>query len=368
MKVLPITLVLGAVVGALTPPVLAAAADGERIEFSTPKEKGPVRPLTGSETGDRRLNFERRESGAVESQLPAGSVLPAPDDVNRTRLLLRLIERSAGRGGGDDLNGSGLSLGDAADGNLGATDFGGIDDILDRASSRREGRDSSGERSDGLGDSRRDRAPTVGRDVGSASAFGAQDNRSGIESSGGVGERGEAAFLPGMEPPSLLGEDTSRRDVRFDNMFDTSRSGRGGAMMGRDREAALRYRAERLEVRQRLLGISPGGMAGSGAASADPRLGFGQNPPAAGLAGMSGARSLGALPSSAPKGPGGGSELGALDQSMALPGASSVFDLGLGTGRGASVFDRSTPAGLPAPKPMELFQRKHDSRIPMRGF
>jgi hypothetical protein len=363
------------ILAGMTGEVLAAAKPGgDRIEFSAPKESGSVRPLTGTDTSDRRFSFERRESSPVDSQMPAGAVLPAPEDVNRTRLLLQLIERRAG-GAPDDLSGSGLSLGDATAGDLGGGL--GIEDILERSSRRGEG----GRRGldSGAGDGGRDASGGKDRerDGGRLPGSLGQDNRDfpardGVGTISG-GDRRDTSFLPGLDGLGSSRDDTLRTSGRYDNFLEPGRAYSRG-VGSRDRDDAARYRAERFEVRQRLLGIAPsqgvvggtttglgglsGGLSGNRGAGGPPGPGSG------------GARTVGEMmgggrPStSAPS----GLEPGAMDASFALPSARGGFDLGLGqAANGKSVLDRVTPS-TPAPKPMELFQRKHDSRIPTRGF
>ncbi|MDO8348892.1 MAG: hypothetical protein Q7T30_01555 [Planctomycetota bacterium] len=343
--------------------VLAAAKPaGDEIQFTAPRESGAVRPLTGSEGRDRRFSFERRESGSVDSQLPAGAALPAPDEVNRARLLQQLIERRAGRGRED------LGMGDSSSGDPSMDEASGglmgIDDLFERPTGRREGGEGGegGERvGESGGEGRRDRN---GERVDGP---GSRDD--GEETSPTEAEIRDAPFLPGMDGPSVSGRNPSQMGGRSDNFFETGRLLSRGSL-ARDKEEANRYKAERLEFRQRLLGITPGSAGISPGFSTDLKSGAGGilNVPGSAIPGPGGPRTGGGESLSSRFGaiPGAGGA-GAVPDRLALPGRGSGLDLGIGQGAGRSLVDRVAPT-TPALRPMELFQRKHDSRIPTRGF
>lgn len=373
----------------LLPAAVGLAADqgrapGEKIEFTQPPEAGPVRPLQGFESDTRRFGLDRRET-SVNSQLPGGTPLPAPDDVNRLRLLQQLIERRSGISTGlsGDQGPSGVSLDDPEGRGRRGGAFG-IEDLFDRSplggerrdrdAGSRGGQDRSREDSQ-LNDREGDRERSVLDNRNSSASDLSTRNESGRGQM--PRDRREEGFLPSMDNGVLVGRDEGRNDRagRGESFLDPGGIlNRRGASRDLDDSATAR-RNQRAEEWNKLLGRSSttvdrtgaaGGVVGTGGA-----LGKGV-PGAAAIPGMSvpgGGPSRNAMEMVGARAPEGipGDATSALEQPLMGTGRLGAFDLGLGRNAGRSTSGQAGAAAS-APRPMELFRQKHDSSIPSRGF
>lgn len=369
----------------------AAAADrarnaGEKIEFTAPSEVGPVRPLQGFEMDNRRFGLGRGDSDSVASQLPPGSPLPAPEDVNRLRLLQQMFERRLGISSGltGDPGSTAVSLDDPDGLGSRATGTGmGIDDLFERSSSARDRRGSdsglgSFDRSseDGMDRRREDswsRANDNGDGREAAEIGGRRDFRRGDEATRTGRDEG---FLPTWDNRGLLGRDQgSGRSGRTEGFLDSgSVLNRRGSMRDLD-DAASARRAQRLEEWNRLLGRSnPGpertGVGGAVGASPSGRPGNGvTSVPGTAVPGAGPSRS--ALDTMGPRGPEASVPSSATTADLPVGGLARPAGLDLGLGRGSARSSANgTGLGVSSGqvRPMELFRQKHDNQIPMRGF
>lgn len=348
-----LTLVCGAV---------QASAQGEKIEFTTPAEAAPVKPLTERDLGERRFNFQRRDLGP-QNDIPAGAGLPAPDQVNQTRALQELIERGAllrGDGSGDD-----ALTGDDPLRPRGSETAMGIDDLFERQDRNRsdydtEDRESATFRYDDRSPSdRTDRDSRIRRD---ADRDGSRD-RDNLE---GNDDR-DSSFLPSLN--LRMGEaNGSRRDNREggrDAFLDFNRTGPRNYLDDPDR-AAAKAQSQSMESFRRLFNtglpnasrsvnatIRNGGPAVAGAPNPADRLNGGAN---GSISDALGSRDAGLA--STPEAVG-------ASRALALPLRPVEVDLAV-TRNPIRPNDRTEPA--PALKPMQLFQQKHDTRIPSRVF
>jgi hypothetical protein len=358
---------------------------GEKIEFTPPPEAGPVRPLQGFETEARRFGVDRRET-SVNAQLPGGTPLPAPDDVNRLRLLQQLLDRRSGMSAGlpGDQGPAGVSLDDPEGrGMRGGTS--GIEDLFDRNAfgGERRNRDAGGRSAQDR--AREDSQP---KDVEGDRERSVLDNRSSSATDGtgqnlqGRGQlsrerRGDDSFLPSLDNGVLEGRDEGRNDRagRGESFLDPGGIlNRRGASRDLDDSAAAR-RNQRAEEWNKLLGRTSttpdrGGVSG-GAFGAGGLLGKGV-PGATAVPGMAvpgGGPSRNALEMVGARAPEGipGDATSAVEQPLVGTSRLGAFDLGLGRTPGRSSSGQAGSA-TSTPRAMELFRQKHDSSIPTRGF
>lgn len=339
---------------------------GRQVEFSPPGAGTmPVKPLTERDIGARSFNFQTRDASAPPDMSPV-TMLPAADQVNQSRILLELLERNGAFSGG---------LWDGDEEDRGQRTEVGIDDLF--APSARRADDPTSRR-----DSDRDRRnPGTDRDSAGRDTRDNLDGRSGSADSrpGTLGDNRDAMsqtglsdtrFLPAMDL-QRIGMDSLERDRRpgADNLLDPDRS-RGLRSSGfgfRDSDEE-RARTARMESFRSLLGGS------SGITSWQPgnvlTPGVGGNPTIGaapgGFLGIPGRGPLGASELS------GGSpvprpedSLGA-SRSLQLPGRG--LDLGLPSGTPRAGGFGESPNPISTMRPMELFQRKHDARMPARAF
>lgn len=352
----------------------AFAADkkpGDKIEFSPPREGSAARPPGGTGTREPRFNFERRDSGSVDTQLPPSQPLPQPDDVNRARFLQQLIERRSGLST-DDSGRPAVALDDAGPG-AGNEAFG-IDDLFERQAGRRDREGDNRGAMERARDDSRGRDSAAGRSGGrEGDGAGGSEDRSGSGTSGDARlERRDSGFLPSMENGSLVGREPGSTG-RPDGFLEGGRSTGRGSWSSRDRDdLGAARRAQRADEWNKLLGRS--GTAGE-RGSLFNGIGADGRTPGGGLTLVPGL--------SAPGGParnpaetlgsrlGGGAPAAAADstadRSFASPGRSFDFDPGGGRGVGRSLLDQpAAPAATV--RAMDLFQQKHDTRLPSRGF
>ncbi|MCC6234094.1 MAG: hypothetical protein IT580_15730 [Verrucomicrobiales bacterium] len=370
---------------------------GDKILFSSPTESISVKPLTERDLGPRPFSFQRDDLDA-QSQLGSSmSTLPSPDQVNRARVLQELIERSAllySRDGGDSLDVEEDPLRPrSGDADLGLED---VKAMRERPSGRFPGSSDNAEsgtdRQDRTGPGReqgRDRDRDRDRDrlgmrlddmrgVASSAGEGLESGLNGSMDTTGRG--GEDRFLPtfdlsGRDDRRGMGEERRDREGRS----RSSELGRDGSRSEYgNRDSAETRRADGLTSFRSL--ISGGGraseVAAPGARGAVGTLGMGN---------LLGVGAGGSLFGGAPAANRSLSE--ALDARGAtetvvnspvdgLDGArtpvlpSRPVDLGLNVGRDTSSrrMDALRPELAPPPSAMELFQRKHDTRLPGRAF
>lgn len=359
-----------------------AAQRGDKIEFSRPTSPSSVKPMTEQDLGPRGFSFQRRQGNATDD-LAAPPPLPAPDQVNQMRVLQMMIERAAVRSGaslGEDDNSIEATLRSR---NLDASIN--IDDLFEPRPGERRGRNgqpgSALDRDSGDGRGFEDGRWRSGDDP----VNGRNRDRPGTEPR--RSDNDTTPFLPGLDPRA--GERTGylegSRPNRGDNFLRTMTGGRGPGE-GREGDDA-RARDERMESFRRMLrgggissergggsgggsgsGLFPGG--GGGAVSAPGLLGApgtglapgnsGRNGGLEGVNGLPGpAESPGTLPTLVGDGLGGRGAVSLPSRPMDFE-QRSIRQGGRGSGS-----DRSDP---PPPRPMELFQQKHDTRIPSRVF
>lgn len=361
---------------------------GEKIEFSAPRESTTVRPSSGMELPSARSG--RRDTPADGADLITSMPLPPASDVNRLRLLQELLGRRR-QADGTELSlpttGMGMKLNEGLEVDAASTRLG-IDDLFERQRGRlgSEERDNEELRRSGtnpddrLGSDRdRDRDRDWDRDRNDGRGSRDREPKSSRDSgrNGGLSESGqEKRFLP-----QGVGQGDDFRDALVgrgrdgDERFSPGAGERlsGSWLSGpRDRDDLLKSREERMESFRRILGggttvdswLSTAGRVGPGDSSPVPGMLGGPGP------GTGGGRSLGetldARGGAAATGASGGPETG-VDRSFALP--SRPLELNIGAGRTAlGVSDSSAAAPDAVVRPMELFQRKHDTRIPSRGF
>lgn len=339
---------------------------GRAVEFSPPGAGSmPVKPLTERDIGARTFNFQTREGSAPPDMSPV-TMLPAADQVNQTRLLLELIERNGAFQGG---------LWDGDEGEFGDRGPGdpsrmGDDDLFAPSFRREEDGSIRRDADPGRRDTGADRHG-AGRD-NSDSFRGPGGSRSdsqgdGRDSTGAMG-LSDARFLPRMDLQRI--SDTLDRDRRpgADNLLDSDRfrAPRTSGLGFRDSDDE-RARTARMDAFRSLLGgasgvtswqTAPGSAAGvTGIPAAGTPSGI-LGVPGRGLVG--GTDLSGGL-----RGPGDDLPPGA-PRSLDLPGRG--LDLGLpGGGPRAGGLGETLNPG-PSVRPMDLFQRKHDVRMPARVF
>jgi hypothetical protein len=362
---------------------------GDSIEFTQPRETTPVRPTTGGEPPGARFNSSRRDTPADGADLVSSMPLPAPTDVNRLRLLQELLgRRSQSEAFDAGVRGqTGMRFDDGRDMDSLSPRMS-IDDLFERQRGRLgsdetesgDNRRSPGNREDrgGRGERPSDREREFDTSADAESGSGS-DNREG-SGAAKTANRGPAesarnqSFLPdsrageGEFRDSLLG---NRRSVD-DGLAGASEPMTTRFGLGlRDTEDPVRAREERMESFRRILGggttvdswLSPGTRSVLGDAKAGPG--------GVGLPGgaTSGARTLGAALDGRPgAGTAGAGPMvdGSPDRTFAVP--ARPVEMNLGVGRAASSGMDAGAAIAPAMRPMELFQRKHDTRLPSRGF
>lgn len=360
----------------------AGAADKnrqrEKVEFTRPAVVDPTRPSTEEEeTRGNRFRLERRESINEGAAAAAGSALPAPEQVNRSRALQEMLDRQraliSGAGVNPQQPDDPAAIAEIADERLT------IEEMFSREERARAGRGQrlGDDPSAGLGREGRDpdnrefgdRAARLRerlaneREGNGRRGDGTFDSRDGRSSS-------ESSFLPGV-------------DSRFNASTDPlggGRSGRvndlnlGGSSIRRSQSSSLREnddtrgRLERMESFRKLIGTSTDTTLRSGVGyNADP-VGRLSGVPGASGAGAPGAgtpRSLGEAlggrpgPVTAPLDP------LAASRTLALPSRSSGLDLPTARGSGG-VADLRLDA--PPPRAIDMFRQKHDARIPSRDF
>lgn len=363
---------------------------GEKIEFTQPREPAPMKPMTGTDIQGRNFNSARRDAPAEGIDLLASMPLPPPSDVNRLRLLQELVGR---RSLADDSNPGlsdrvGMRLEDGMDADAGSTRIS-IEDLFDRQRGRLGG--DADERGDNRrsGTGRDERGSDRGRERerdgsgrrDSPEPPDSRDSTSSSESSSGTAKRGSAEsgqsqrFLPDIQArekdfrDSLLG---NRREVDDTLGVSSERLSTRFGLGTREGEDPTRAREERMEAFRRILGggttvdswLSPATRSAMG----DPKAGAG----GVGVPGAStgGARTLGAAlegrggPGGMGGGPGG--EM-AGDRTFSMPSRPLELNLGVGPAKRGGL-DSAVGSPAPALRPMELFQRKHDTRLPTRGF
>ena len=364
----------------------ALRPEGDKIEFSPLQEELKVPPLRGSDPERPEFNFKRRDSGASVTDVPAATLaLPSPDQVNRLKALQEMIDQRGAWANpnedDDDLDGS-LSLRPkAADSEIT------IDDLFDRRSRLKGGVNRFEDREkmtlDRDRDADRDR---MGRDRRG------RDDRDSLDRD----RRFDNRLSTELEnDPSELNRQTSENDLngskrdrqdgtsgRVDPISGERRSG-GDNFLGinsmipgsvnslKDGIREAPTREDRLESLRRVLGSSATtilGPAGTSRSSARDSI-TGQ-----GLLGTAGSvpganRSLSETMDSRFGATVPGTSLDDRPgvQRVTLP-TSRSFDLDAGPARSGFGSKNDRLQGTPPPTPMDLFRKKHDSRIPTRDF
>ncbi|MBL9139417.1 MAG: hypothetical protein JNK85_26345 [Verrucomicrobiales bacterium] len=339
-----------------------AMAQGEKIEFTTPAESAPVKPLTERDLGERRFNFQRRDLGP-QNDIPAGAGLPAPDQVNQTRALQELLERGAllqrNDGGEDSLSGNDPLRPRGSETTLG------IDDLFDRQDRGGFGSDKEdSERSSFRYDDR----STLDRDDRDSRFRRDRDRDDGTDRDNFEGsDEKDSGFLPSLN--LRIGDsNVSKRDNREggrDTFLDFNRTGPRNYLDDADR-AAVKAQNQSMESFRRLFNtglpgtsrsvnsvVRSGGAPVAGSANPADRLSGGAN------------RSVSEVLGSRDAGVANAPEAIGASRAMALPLRPVEVDLAV-TRNPIRPNDRTEPA--PALKPMQLFQQKHDTRIPSRVF
>ncbi len=345
---------------------LAAAgpSEGRKIEFTAPRETTPVRPMHGSEVRDFQSGFQRREPTSVMSDLPLGA-LPSSDDVDRrSRVLLELMEMRAGQLR-DDIGGPGVSLDDPT-GEEGVSGALGIDDARARQSRRGDRRGQSDGEGDNSAGSDRPRGDEFGpgRNPGAAGDLDRAGPNGARADSDNRRPRLDESFLPGMGGPGFLERDLDRSRPS-ENFLESGRFLNRSSFTSGSLDTERSRSEQRMESFRKLLpqnsrldGLSGGLGSGAGRGPGNPTV------PGLAPGGAGGGRTLSDALGGGPAGLG-GNALGQ-DKSFAVP--SRPVELDLGVGRTAARTSAEMVAPPATPRPMELFQRKHDNRIPTRGF
>ena len=167
----------------------ALRPEGDKIEFSPPREALKVAPLTGSDPEGPTFNFQRREPGGSVSDVPSAVALPSPDQVNRMRALQELIQQRTSWARPEDLNEMSLESDYQKAGSESELT---IDDLFERQTGRSERGfqrggdkesselDRSRDRDDSLDGTSRDRRGLNNRDPRDRSQ--SQDRKSDSES------------------------------------------------------------------------------------------------------------------------------------------------------------------------------------------
>ncbi len=357
--------VLGMVVagGSLTP---AWAQPYDKIQFSPPREVSTARPTSAAEAREQLLKSQRQQGHSLASEMPAGMALPAPEDVNRMRLLQSLIERRREQGSGLDAGGANASLDESLRDDMAAEMS--IDDLFDRYGMGRDARDRGTDNEMRL-ERRREESRRRSDDPGRSRGEGWDAERADGEGSGdrdGLKSESESDFLPSMDARDRdFSRSLSGDAGRGPDSFLGSDATRAGAGALRDREDAARLRSERSQVIRRLIGGNRAVGAASGGAA---RGGAGMGVPGAAAVPGPG-RSLGEFMSARPTAPASASPSpdalggGGVDRSFAMPGRPVELNLRSGGG-----FRTGSEAITPTVRPMQILQQKHDSRIPVRPF
>lgn len=370
----------------------ALRPEGDKIEFSPPREVLKVAPMTGTGLEGPDFNFKRRESGGSLSDVPAAIPLPAPDRVNRMRALEEMIEK---RNAWARPEGSSSEFDVAID--LmpeGSSTEMTIDDLyerrdrgLDRGENRfgdSEGFDGSSQRDDGFDRSSRDgmgleardarsralnRDRDIDRDLARSRDSQSDDPTSDRELNAvdsASDRRGDDRMGPTGDP---LARD--RRGGAGDGLFDFGSLVPNASGMLRDPTRSAPTREDRLDSLRRVLGTSAStvmGPAGAKSATSDILGG-------AGILGTMGAvpGANRTLSQTLDARPGGNSVVPAVETPSASERLTSApnrpFGLDLTTGReGYGTRSERLTLAPPAPTPMEMFRRKHEARIPTRDF
>jgi len=372
-----------AALGALRP-------EGDKIEFSPLQEELKVPPLRGSDPERPEFNFKRRESGASVTDVPAATMaLPSPDQVNRLKALQEMLDQRSSWAnpdrGEDDLDGSFSIRPKAADSDIT------IDDLFDRRSRLKGGVNRFEDRERMTLDRDRDRDGDMDRDRMGRDKRGRND-RDSLDRDRAFDNR----LATDLEnDPSGLNRDSSddelngtKRDRqdgalgRVDPISGERRSG-GDSFMGinsmipgassslKDGIREAPTREDRLESLRRVLGSSATTILGPAGTS---RSGARDSITGQGLLGTAGSvpganRSLSETMDS---------RFGATVPSTSLddrPGVQRVtlptsrsFDFDGGPARSGFGGKNDRLQSAPPPTPMDLFRKKHDSRIPTRDF
>lgn len=367
----------------------ALRPEGDKIEFSPPREALKVAPLTGSDLEGPTFNFQRREPGGSVSDVPSAVALPSPDQVNRMRALQELIEQRTSWARPEDLNEMSLESDYQKAGSESELT---IDDLFERQTGRSERGfqrggdkesselDRSRDRDDSLDGTSRDRRGLNNRDPRDRSQ--SQDRKSDSESGlNGVNDGSRSGELnadgtdagrkrrDGMGPTLEPGQRERRNgsDGLFE--FGSLVPKTGGFLKDSTRESA--GPSDRLDSLRRVLGASAPSILGT--AGSKPGMADGMSGPGVlGTLGMtpgvnrSLSQSLDARPGAGgvvptAEGPGTGERL------TSIPNRPFTLDINSGRDGLSSRSDRLLLAP-PTPSPMEMFRKKHDSRIPSREF
>lgn len=363
-RTLPHVLALGSLVASAAEAPQGSSTVGDRIVYSTPIERSLDRPLTERDLNSRLFNFQRRNEGAPEDLQM--SPLPPADQVNRTRALMELLERS-GSFGSDS---SSLDFGD----NPTADPFSdpdslrlGIDDLFENQGSKNNRR-----------------RPSFDQRSRDSQAFDPSSTSRG------------ALAGPLENPPQFDSSPTDRRAHDFLTGFDSQHP------LDNDRSGNGAYGTTRsfLEVQRDLNRTPSGTLDPSSARSIEKRnermdnfrnwlnnTGNGSTTLGIGNAGTSPVNpsSIWSLPvgsgPSAPRpssdplsnAPDATSLEGNLTGPLQLPAGfvapQRPSQLDLSITRDLQRPNRLAPASTtPSSSPMQLFQQKHDTRIPSRVF
>ncbi|MGE3309618.1 MAG: hypothetical protein AB7O66_06580 [Limisphaerales bacterium] len=377
----------------------ALKPEGDKIEFSPPREVLKVAPVTGSDLSGPTFNFQRRDPGASVSDVPAAVALPAPDQVNRMRALQEMIEqRNSWARPGDLDSERDTDLNSLNSRYLGSESELSIDDLFDRQSGKpggglsRDGDSSASpygrnrEREERFDGSSRDRRGMNNRNLDDRSRNQDRDarDRTGgerdplIDGPLSVSESGADLLesgryrRDGSGPSADPNERDRERRGASEGLFEF---GSRDNKMGDFLRASTRENSdtpEHLDSLRRVLGGSANSILGTPNGT---RSGFGAGAAGGGMFGMPGAtpggnrnllQTLDSRPGAggvvpAAEGPGTG------DRMTSLP--NRPLGLELTTGReGFSSRSERMQLTAPPPSPMELFRRKHDPRIPSRDF
>ncbi len=343
-----------------------AQAEGEKIEFTTPAEAAPVKPLTERDLGERRFNFQSRDLNP-QNDIPTGSGLPAPDQVNQSRALQELLERGAliqrNDGSDDGLSGKDPLRPRGSETSMGIAD---LFESRDRASGvGAESQDDgvSVRYDDRMSFDRDDRESRFRRD---------RDRNRDSETNGGRDnfdskEDVDSGFLPSLNLRLGDGGSSRRdnRDGRRDSFLEFNRSGPRNYLDDRDRES-VKIQSQSMESFRRMFNtglpsgnrsvnsaVRNGGAPGNGFSGPIDRLGAGGN---RNVSDALGSRDQGVT--SSPDAIGG-------TRGVAIPLRPVEVDLAV-TRSLPKLNDHTETA--PALKPMQMFQQKHDTRIPARVF
>lgn len=368
----------------------ALRPEGDKIEFSPPREELKVAPLTGADLEGRTFNFQRRDSGSSLSDVPSAVALPAPDQVNRMRALQELVEQRSAWARPEDLDDLSLeSEFEKAGGESELT----IDDLFERQSGGRDrGIQRQGEndamslergrdREDGLDAKGRDRRGLNNRDPRDRG----QDRDSRRDPDGKSDSVTDMSLKPGevrsdaTDTLRKRGEgmgptmDPGQRERRgnSDGLFDFGALGPKSGSFLKDSAREGTVSGDRLDSLRRVLGSSAPSILGT----SGMKPGMGDGLSGAGVLGTmgstpganrnlsqsldarSGANAL--VPTADGQGPG--------ERMTSLPNRPLGLDINTGREGLSSRSERQQLAPVGA-TPMEMFRRKHDARIPSREF